>query len=341
MERNTKIKVGILGATGLIGQVFVKLLSDHPVFEPVVLTGSGKGGEQYSERVKWKIPFNIPENASKQIVSGYDINILKSEGIKFIFSALPSEIAEDIENELREHGFYLFSNASSHRYDHYVPIVIPDVNPEALDMIKKQGFPKNGFIVTNPNCSTAGLAIALNPLKKFGIREVTVSTYQAVSGAGYPGLSAMDITNTVIPHIEGEEEKIEIETKKILEIDPDIFASCVRVPTLFGHLESVWVTFNSSPGPEDVEEAWETGTGPYELHSLPRKQVICLTGKKYPGNDLAFKGDPPGMQVYTGGLRQRNGKTGFNLMANNLVRGGAGGSVANAELFIKKFGRIK
>ncbi len=341
MERNTKIKVGILGATGLIGQVFVKMLSDHPIFDPVVFSGSGKGGDLYRKRVRWKLPFNIPEKAGNFIVSGYDIDILRSKGVRYVFSALPSGIAGEVENDLRENGFYVFSNASAHRYDRDVPIIIPDVNPEALDMIREQGYPEKGFIVTNPNCSTAGLVIALDPLKEFGIREVTVSTYQAISGAGYPGLSAMDISNNVLPYIEGEEEKMETESKQILGIDPVILVTCVRVPAIFGHLESVWVKFTGSPETEEIKAAWGENFLSANLHSLTGRQVEYLDDSGSPGNNLAFKGDPPGMQVYTGGLRKRSGKIAFNLMVNNLVRGGAGGSVANAELFASKYGGLK
>ncbi len=341
MEKNKKINVGILGATGLIGQVFVKMLSEHPRFDPVVLTGSGRGGELYTERVRCKIPLNIPQKASKQIVSGYDINILKENGVKFVFSALPSDIAGEIENELRENGFYVFSNASAHRYDPDVPVLIPDINPESLGLIRAQGFPGNGFIVTNPNCSTTGLAVALHPLMEFGIEEVTVSTYQAISGAGYPGLPALDIMDSVIPHIKGEEEKMGTETKKILGIDPLILATCIRVPTRYGHLESVWVRFSESPDIRDIITKWADYQPEIRTCSLTERSVKYLDNTQLLRNSLSFQGDPPGMQVYTGGIRKIGNRIGFNLMINNLIRGGAGGSVANAELFHNKYGGFR
>lgn len=341
MKSKTKIKAGILGATGLIGQVFIKILSDHPVFEPVFISGSGEGGELYRDRVRWKLPFDLPEKAGSLIVSGYNKDALKEKGIKYVFSALPSDIAGEIESDLREDGFYVFSNAGAHRYDRNVPILIPDVNPESLDLIREQGYPENGFIVTNPNCSTSGLTVALAPLKKFGIEEITVSTYQAVSGAGYPGLSAMDISNNVIPHIEGEEEKIVRETKKILNISTDIFPSCVRVPTLYGHLETVWIKFRKTPGTGDIINSWRHFIPKIKTYSLTKRSIEYTEDPDSLRNDLSFRGDPPGMQVFTGCLRKTGDKIGFSLLVNNLVRGGAGGSVANAELFAEYNGEIK
>jgi len=337
MKKKEKIEAAVLGATGLIGQVFVSMLSDHPLFEPASLAGSGRGGERYREKVHWRLPFPIPESAGTVRLSALSVDSMKEAGVKYVFSALPSGAAGEIENYLRDEGFFVFSNAGAHRYDDDVPILIPDVNPGSLRLIREQGFPSRGFIVANPNCSTAGLAVALQPLKRFGIEEVTVSTYQAVSGAGYPGLSAMDIHGEVIPFIEGEEKKMGTETRKILDIDFPVMATCVRVPTLFGHLESVWVRFRESPSTDDILNAWEGTSTDGSLHSL-HGRMVEYTGERGPGSHLAFRGTPPGMQVFTGGLRQRSGKTGFNLLVNNLVRGGAGGSVANAELFHRIYG---
>ncbi len=323
-----------MGATGLIGQAFVNILSSHPVFQIVSLTGSKTGiGEKYRDAINWKLPLAFPDKAGDIIISKPDKKSLGNRGIQVVFSALPSDIAGDIEDDLRNEGFFVFTNAGAHRYDTDVPILVPDINPGSIKLIEEQGFPKSGFIITNPNCSSAGLSVALAPLKRFGIEEVTVSTYQAISGAGYPGLSAMDISGNVIPHIEGEEEKIEKETRKILEIDPEIFATCVRVPVLYGHLETIWVEFSGSPCPEDIQKAWSKSVPEFNLPSLTSRSVEYLTGPGYPGNHLSFRGDPPGMQVYTGGLKKRGRRIGFNLLVNNLVRGGAGGSVANAELF--------
>ncbi len=331
-----------MGATGLIGQAFVNILSSHPVFQISSLTGSKTGiGEKYRDSVNWTLPFDFPDKSGDLIINKPDIRSLKNRGVQIVFSALPSDIAGEIEDDLRKEGFYVFSNAGAHRYDPDVPIIVPDTNPGSIKLIEEQGFPKNGFIITNPNCSTAGLVVALAPLKKFGIKEVTVSTYQAISGAGYPGLSAMDISGNVIPHIEGEEEKIEKETKKILGISPEILATCVRVPTLYGHLETVWVDFSNSPGIDDILEAWTNSIPEFNLPSLTDRSVKYLTGQRSLNNHISFRGNPPGMQVYTGGLKRKGEKIGFNLLVNNLVRGGAGGSVANAELFQEIYGRSK
>lgn len=342
MNNNKKINVCVLGATGMIGQAFVKILSDHPIFRITHLTGSKTGlGEKYREAVNWILPLNFPEEAGKITVTDLDLEELREAEVKIIFSALPSDIAGKVENELRSEEFYVFSNAASHRYDPDVPILIPDINPASIKLIEEQGFPKSGFIITNPNCSTAGLAIALGPLKQFGIEEVTVSTYQAISGAGYPGLSAMDISGNVIPYIEGEEEKMEKETKKILDINPAILATCVRVPTLYGHLETVWINFSGSPGPEDILNAWSDYVPEFNIPSLTNKSVEYLAGPGCLSNNHSFRGDPAGMQVYTGNLRKRESRIGFNFLVNNLMRGGAGGSVANAELFYELYGRDK
>jgi len=323
-----------MGATGLIGQAFVKILSSHPLFRIASLTGSKTGiGEKYRDATNWKLPLDFPEKAGDIIITKPDIRSLKEMGIRIVFSALPSDIAGEIEDDLRKEGFYVFTNAGAHRYDPDVPILVPDINPGSIKLIEEQGFPKSGFIITNPNCSTAGLAVALGPLKKFGIEEVIVSTYQAISGAGYPGLSAMDISGNVIPHIEGEEEKMAKETKKILDIDPDIFTSCVRVPTLYGHLETIWVRLSGSPGEEDILNAWEHSSPEFATHSLTKRPVEYINTRGSVRNDLSFRGDPPGMQVYTGGLRRTGNRVGFHLLVNNLIRGGAGGSIANAELF--------
>ncbi len=337
--KNKKINVYILGATGLIGQAFVKVLSDHPEFEIVGLAGSKTGiGEKYRDSVNWKLPVNFPENSGDLIIEKPDLNVIRDKGVRIIFSALPSGSAGKIEDDLRNNGFYVFTNAGAHRYDPDVPILVPDINPGSIKLIEDQGFPKKGFIVTNPNCSTAGLAVALGPLKTFGIEEITISTYQAISGAGYPGISAMDISGNVIPHIEGEEEKLEKETKKILEIDPEILASCVRVPTLYGHLETVWIRFSDSPDTGDILNAWSRSIPEFNIPSLTKRSVKYLDDPEYPDNHFAFRGDPSGMQVYTGSLKKRENKIGFNIMVNNLIRGGAGGSVANAELFYKVYG---
>jgi aspartate-semialdehyde dehydrogenase len=338
--REKKIKVAVLGSTGAVGQVFMWMLQNHPWFEIIHITASSsRKGKVYGDEVHWVVPQEIPQSMLELELNEFDIDQMKEEGVEIIFSALPTDLASDWEPRLREAGFYVFSNASSMRYDKDVPILIPEVNLDHLSWIKKQGYPDKGFVVTNANCSTTGLAVALAPLKKFGIKEINISTYQSVSGAGYPGLSAFDITDNVIPYIGGEEEKIVIEIKKILDIAPIVLPFCVRVPVMFGHLEAVWLDFEEKVSPRDVLEAWDTFTlHDPALPSSPSKPVIYLPQKDFPQSKHAFYGDPKGMVVYTGRLKEMDGRIGFMLMVNNVVRGAAGGSIQNAEAFVKLMG---
>jgi aspartate-semialdehyde dehydrogenase len=336
-----KINVAVLGATGLVGQVFVHLLSEHETFELRVICGSNsRAGKAYDEEVQWTLPLPIPETAKGFKLSPLDIRELREQGVQTIFSALPTDSARTIEAELRECGFYVFSNASAFRYEDDVPILIPEANPEALSSIEAQGFPGKGFIVTNANCTTTGLAVALAPLKPFGIREVFVSTYQSISGAGLPGLPALDILSNALPYIPTEEEKITTEIKKILRIDAAIYPHCVRIPVPFGHLETVWLTFDQDVRENDVLEAWDnfrTDTDCYRGPSFPCKPIQYIKDQRFPQPSQSFWGSPPGMQVFTGRLRQIENKTGFTLLVNNLVKGAAGGSIQNAELFFDSY----
>lgn len=284
------------------------------------------------------MPCSMPGYIKDLKLSSLSIEAIKNSGCKILFSALPSDLAAKLEPELRKEGFYIFSNAGAMRREENVPILIPETNAESLQSIENQGFPGKGFVVTNANCSTTGLALALAPLRSFGIEEITVSTYQSISGAGYPGMSAMDIQGNLIPHISGEEEKMVYETCKILGIDPVILVSCVRVPVKFGHLETVWLKFTDTPSLADVKEAWKNFKADFVSHSTPKKPVIYIEDETQPQPAISFEGNPGGMTVYTGRLRKENGKIGFVLLVNNIIRGAAGGSVQNAELFIEKYG---
>ncbi len=332
-----KIKTAVLGATGAVGQVFMWMLQDHPWFETIHITASSsRKGKVYGDEVHWVVPQEIPQSMMELELNELDIDKMKEEGVEIVFSAMPAELAAIWEPKLRDAGFYVFSNASAMRYDKDVPILIPEANLNQLSMIEEQGYPEKGFVVTNANCSTTGLAVALAPLRRFGIKEVNVSTYQSVSGAGYPGLSAFDITDNVIPFIGGEEEKIVVELKKILEIDPTVLPFCVRVPVMFGHLEAVWLEFDQKVTAQDVLDAWKgfVLTDP-ALPSTPEQPVVYLSQKDFPQSKHAFYGDPKGMVVYTGRIREMDGRIGFMLMVNNVVKGAAGGSIQNAEAFVK------
>lgn len=332
-----KINVAVLGATGVVGQVFLHLLTHHPWFELSMISGSVlRNGKTYGDEVQWVLPAPMPEAVENMKLEALHVDMLKNREIKIIFSALPANVAKTVEPELRENHFYVFSNASALRNETGVPILIPEVNPQALQCIEEQGFPGKGFVVANANCSTTGLATALGPLRKFCIKEVFVSTYQSVSGAGYPGLSALDIMGNAIPFIPGEEEKMKLELKKILQLEVDIYAHCVRIPVLFGHLETVWLSFTDPIETDDILEAWQSNefkSNSTSLPSLPRQPVVYMDHEFFPQSKMSFWGFPSGMQVFAGRLRKEGDKIGFTLLVNNLVKGAAGGSVANAELF--------
>lgn len=334
-----KIKVAVIGATGAVGQVFMWMLSEHPWFELVYITASApRVNKKYGDTVHWLLPFEMPACFSSMIISEFNSEKMKAAGVKIVFSALPAEIAMEAEPHLRSEGFYVFSNASALRYEKDVPILIPETNLESLDVIREQGYPESGFVVTNSNCVVTGLAVAIAPLRKFGIKEVTVNSYQSVSGAGYPGLSSFDITDNVIPYIAKEEEKVEKEVKKILSVDWPLYAYCVRVPVMFGHLETVWLSFENDVSTDDILTAWEEFHDCSSLPSSPKQPIVYRPVNAFPQAKSAWWGNPKGMEVYTGRLKKKENRIGFVLLVNNLVRGSAGGSIQNAEAFVHRYG---
>lgn len=336
-----KIKVAVMGATGAVGQVFMWMLADHPWFELAYATASAsRVGLKYASTVHWVMPFEMPEQIKNIEVKEFNFDAMKEAGVQIVFSALPAEVAREAEPQLRDNGFYVFSNAASMRYDSNVPILIPETNVEQLDLIKDQGYPGTGFVVTNANCVTTGLAMALAPLRKFGIKNIMIHSYQSVSGAGYPGLSSFDITDNCIPFIKGEEEKIEKEIKKILTINPEVYCYTVRVPVMFGHLEAVWLDLEQDVEVEDIIDSWNNFKEVSDLPSTPALPVEYGADNTFPQPKYAFWGKPSGMVVYTGRLKKKNGKIGFLLLVNNIVKGAAGGSIQNAEAFVKKFGLV-
>jgi len=334
-----KIKVAVLGATGMVGQVFVQQLADHPWFELSALVSSSRAGTRYADAVRWLPPTPLPEYAAGLTLQNLDPDRLHAQGIRLLFSALPADVARTVERRLRHRGFGIFSNASAFRYHRAVPILIPEINSHELAKIEDQGYPDNGFIVTNANCTTTGLVLALAPLRRFGIRSVYVSTYQSLSGAGYPGLSALDMSGNVRPHIAGEATKLQRETVRILGTAFPVYAHCVRVPVTFGHLETVWLNLQEAVTTGDIRQAWQDfHTVENGLPSLPSTPLQYDDAADAPQPAHSFWGDPPGMSVRLGGLDVRHRRVGFRLLVNNLVRGAAGGSVANAELFLRRYG---
>ncbi len=341
----TRIKVGILGATGTVGQRFVQLLDNHPWFEVNFLGASERSTQKiYQEVCSWKLSGPIPERIRElkveEAVPGADARIM--------FSGLDSAVAGPIEESFARAGYVVISNAGAHRMDEDVPLLIPEINAEHLNLIeiqkKKRGYTK-GYLVTNPNCSTITLSLALAPLeKRFGVASVCVSTMQAVSGAGYPGVASMDILGNVIPFIAGEEEKIERETKKIFgnfsdgKIKPhpmELSAQTNRVAVLDGHTESVFVKLRNKAGIEDMRKCFlEYRALPQELHlpGAPDRVVVLKEepDRPQPRLDLDLE---KGMATIVGRLRPCHlFDAKFVVLGHNTIRGAAGAAILNAEL---------
>ena len=340
-----KINVAILGATGSVGQKFIELLSNHLWFNIAELAASDRSaGKKYSEAVNWVMQSQLDKNISEMVVQKCEPN-LKS---KIVFSALDASVAGEIEEDFARNGYVVISNARNHRFDDDVPLLIPEVNPDHLDLIHQQKF-GNGFIVTNPNCSTIGLVMALKPLQdKFGIEAINVVTMQAISGGGYPGVPSMDIIDNVIPFISGEEEKMEKEPKKILGnfsngkiqfADFKISAQCNRVAVIDGHTESVQLKFINKPSKEEMINVWNSfSSEPQKLNlpSAPKNPLIYLDGDKYPQPKL-HRSLGNGMSVSVGRLRDCSlFDYKFTVLSHNTIRGAAGGTILIAELLKAK-----
>lgn len=340
-----QVKVAILGATGTVGQRFVQLLENHPWFEICALAASERSvGKPYAEAVRWKLDTPIPRRVLNMPVlepkPGLDAHI--------VFSSLEATIAGPIEERFAQAGYAVISNAKNHRMDEDVPLLIPEINAEHLQLIERQqarrGYTK-GFIVTNPNCSTTALSLALAPLERaFGVESVLVTTLQAISGAGYPGLPALDIVGNVIPYIGEEEEKIERETRKIFgrlksdTIEPHpmiVSATATRVPVVDGHSESVSVRLRKPASLDEITDALRRYTSlPQELKlpSAPARPVVLREelDRPQPRFDVYLE---EGMATVVGRVRPcpvLGWK--FVLLGHNTIRGAAGAAILNAEL---------
>jgi len=345
-----KTRCAVLGATGVVGQNFLRLLVDHPYFELQAICASKARKGLKLGTVKEQIDGGIPSQFSHMVFDPIDIDLLVDKGVQVAFSALPSDVAKDIETEAAEKGLKVFSNAGSHRMDKDVPILIPEMNYPHLDMVKNQDT--NGFIVTNANCTTTGLVMALLPLVPFNIKRLIVASYQAISGAGYPGLSAMDINSNVIPYIKNEEPKMRKECQKICgeftgtAIRPtewEVHAHCVRVPTIIGHLISVHIELENATDYETVARAISEYVPPEEIAGLPTvpdKPVLFAEEPDRPQPRYDINAGEPertrGMAVVTGRLNVDKNILRLITLSNNLVRGAAGGSVLNAELAFRR-----
>ncbi len=339
-----KIPVGILGATGIVGQRFVQMLEHHPWFEVAWLAASDRSeGRPYAEAARWKLKTQIPANIADMKVSP-----ATTQGApKVIFAALDASIAAEMEPRFAEAGCAVVTNSSALRMQKDVPLVIPEVNHEHIKLLECQAWRKksSGFVVTNPNCSAIGLVLALAPLDKaFGLDTVMAVTMQAVSGAGYPGVASLDILGNVIPYIAKEEEKMEEETRKLLGklngsgIAMGTFgmsAQCNRVAVEDGHTESVSVKLKKKAKPEEIVAAWnEFRSLPQEMRlpSAPEQPVIYVTASDRPQPRLdADRGS--GMTTTVGRLRPcgvLDWK--FTVLSHNTIRGAAGAALLNAEV---------
>lgn len=346
----SKLRVGVLGATGAVGQWLVRLLDGHPALVlSDVVASDRSAGHRYGEVVDWRAGGEPPAEAA-----GLTVHDLEREpDADLLLSALDAEVAGEAEERLAAQGFPVVSNSRNHRMDSDVPLLVPEVNPGHLEALTAQRRRRSGggFIVTNPNCSTIGLVMVLKPLwDHFGLEAVQVVTMQAISGAGLEGVPAAAIQDNVIPHIAGEEAKLESEPRKILgrweegfvPASLRISAQCNRVPVLHGHLEAVSVRLGRPARLEEFREALaDFGPGPEvsELPSSPGRAIILRDEIDRPQPRLDLDAER-GMAVTVGGVRPcpvLDWK--FNLLSHNLVRGAAGAALLNAELLLR-LGRV-
>jgi aspartate-semialdehyde dehydrogenase len=339
------VTVGILGATGAVGQRLIQLLEPHPDFEIAALTASDtSAGHPYREVAKWRVDVPIPESVAETTVRKTDPDDIPDD-IDLLFSSLPSSVGERVEPELCKAGYVVSSNSSNDRTAPDVPLTIPEVNAEHIDVIEVQRDERgwDGALIKNPNCSTITMVPTLAALDSFGLERVNVSTLQAVSGAGYSGVSSMEIIDNAIPHIGGEEEKMEAEACKLLgkfdgsEIswhEADVAASCNRIPTIDGHLENAWIDTQEEITPEDAAEAMRSYPS-IDLHSSPDPLIHVYEEPDRPQPRLdRMHGN--GMAVTAGGLRETTEGVQYNCLAHNTIRGAAGASVLNGELLLNE-----
>jgi aspartate-semialdehyde dehydrogenase len=344
----TTIRVGILGATGTVGQRFLQLLEGHPLFTVTALAASDRSeGRAYAEACAWRLPGDMPHAARGLIVQAP----VPPLACDLVFSSLPADAAGPVETRFAEAGYPVVTNSSPHRMDDAVPLLIPEVNPDHLALLdgRRTGRAGRGFIVTNPNCSTVILALALAPLAaRFGVEAVAATTLQALSGAGYPGVPSLDITDNVVPFIANEEEKIERETRKILgrlsggRVTPAgcaVSAQCHRVNVVDGHLAAVRVKLGRAAEPEELRQAFASFTGlPQELRlpSAPERPILVRDEPDRPQPRLD-RDAGRGMSVTVGRIA-RDAVLGhrFLVLGHNTIRGAAGAAILNAELLLAK-----
>ncbi|MFB6183507.1 MAG: aspartate-semialdehyde dehydrogenase [Haloarculaceae archaeon] len=339
------VQVGILGATGAVGQRLIQYVDPHPDFELAALTASeSSAGKSYREAAKWRVDTPIPESVADTTVTATDPAEVPDD-VDLLFSSLPSSVGEAVEPGFVEDGYVVSSNSSNARQADDVPLIIPEVNSDHLGLLEVQRDERgwDGALLKNPNCSTITMVPPLAALDDaFGLERVTVATLQAVSGAGYSGVSSMEIIDNALPHIGGEEEKMESESRKLLgefdgaEVqyhDADVSASCNRIPTIDGHLENVWVDTAEDASVAAAADAMAEYPS-LDLHSSPDPLIHVFDEPDRPQPRLdRMLGD--GMAISTGGVQETTDGLQFNCMAHNTMRGAAGASVLNGELLLE------
>jgi len=338
-----KVRVGILGATGTVGQRFVQLLQNHPQFEVTALAASGRSqGKTYAEACTWRLSGDMPANIRSLVVEAPAPPL----DCDLVFSSLPGEMAHQVEGDFARAGFPVISNSSAYRMTPDVPLLIPEVNPEHLRLLDRQNY-GDGFIVTNPNCSTIMLALALAPVHAlFGVEAVVATTMQALSGAGYPGVASLDVNDNVLPFIENEEEKIEIETLKILgRFDGDriedapmrVSAQCHRVNVTDGHMAAVRLKLSRAAELSALREAFASFSSlPQELrlHSAPERPIVLRDEPDRPQPRLD-RDAGNGMSITIGRVQlDAVMDYRFVVLSHNTIRGAAGAAILNAELLL-------
>jgi aspartate-semialdehyde dehydrogenase len=330
-----------------VGQRIVHMLRNHPWFAVASLAAGKSVGKRYGDAVKWLLPDGVPESLEDMVINPSSPDAVDAD---FVFSALPSNVAQEIEPAFAEAGFPVISNASAYRMEPDVPLIVPEVNPDHVRLIDTQKANRGweGFIATDPNCSTINFVMALKPLQDImSITRVFVTTMQAISGAGYPGLPSLDILGNVIPYIGGEEEKMQTETRKVLgvlegdvvnEAPFKVAASCNRVPVVDGHLEAIYLESSEKVDLGQVEAVFKGFKG--EAHMLglptsPMKPVILREEVDRPQTRLdGLAGSVPGMSVSVGRVRHGLDESSLQFVAlgHNTIRGAAGGAIVLAEL---------
>jgi aspartate-semialdehyde dehydrogenase len=343
MESRPKIEVGVLGATGTVGQRFVQLLAAHPWFELAWVAASDKSaGKRYGDACSWQLEGAPPQRVADRTVE----ECVPGRGPRLVFSSMGSDLAGDIEGRFAAAGHLVVSNSSHFRMAADVPLLVPEINPDHLGLLPLQRRQRGwqGAVVTNPNCAAVVLVMALAPLRRFGLRRAIVTTFQAVSGAGYPGVPSLDALGNVVPYIGGEEQKVESETQKILGrftgdgVEPlplAVSATCTRVPVIDGHLVAASLEFAARPPREELLAALESFSGlPQEraLPSAPRRPIHLMAAPDRPQTrkDAGLEG---GMATAVGRVRECP-VFHYKLvaLAHNTLRGAAGAALLNAEL---------